>query len=165
MRTLVACKAVVSAAYNLWLLYEKRTDDITIIAIYIDNVLRSDEEKSFQSESSIAVASASVYEHIHASKSGSSAAMNELDATQSVAKPVRRTISREKRKQIIEAHDQTVGIEDVDLTDEELRRMYVQRSGEDLEIIRAAIESNFLFQHLNQSQRNQVVRLMVEVDT
>jgi len=165
MRTLVACKAVVSAAYNLWLLYEKRTDDITIIAIYIDNVLRSDEEKSFQSESSIAVASASVYEHIHASKSGSSAAMNESDATQSVAKPVRRTISREKRKQIIEAHDQTVGIEDVDLTDEELRRMYVQRSGEDLEIIRAAIESNFLFQHLNQSQRNQVVRLMVEVDT
>jgi len=69
MRSLVACKAIVSAAYNLWLLYEVRTDEITIIAIYIDNVLRSDEEKSFQSESSIAEASASVYEHIHASKS------------------------------------------------------------------------------------------------
>jgi len=154
---LVACQAVVSVAYNLWLQYEVRTDDITIIAIYIDEVHRSDEEKSFQSESSMT--GGRVLENaqmVHET-------MNESDATQSVAKPVRRTISREKRKQIIEAHDPSVDIEDADLTDEELQRMYVQRSEEDLDTIRTAIESNFLFQHLNETQRNQVMRLMVDV--
>lgn len=157
---LVACQAVVSAAYNLWLQYEVRTDDITIIAIYIDEVHRSEEEKSVQSESSMAGARVLETAQIQIQHE----LMNESDDTQSVAKPVRRTISREKRKQIIEAHDPSVDIEDADLTDEELLCMYVQRSEEDLDTIRTAIESNFLFQHLNESQRNQVMRLMVDVE-
>lgn len=161
---LVACQAVVSAAYNLWLQYEVRTDDITIIAIYIDEVHRSDEEKSVQSESSMAGVSLRALETAQTLLLHEAAAVNESDAAQSVAKPVRRTISREKRKQIIEAHDPSVDIEDADLTDEELLRMYVQRSEEDLDTIRTAIESNFLFQHLNESQRNQVMRLMVDVE-
>jgi len=33
---LEACHAVVQAAYELWLQYEIRTDDITIICIYVD---------------------------------------------------------------------------------------------------------------------------------
>lgn len=34
---LEACHAVVQAAYELWLQYEIRTDDITIICIYVDS--------------------------------------------------------------------------------------------------------------------------------
>ncbi len=33
---LEACKAVVAESYRLWLQYEVRTDDITMIAIYIN---------------------------------------------------------------------------------------------------------------------------------
>jgi hypothetical protein len=35
---LEACKSVVAAAYDLWLQFEDRTDDITIIIMFIDEV-------------------------------------------------------------------------------------------------------------------------------
>ena len=33
-----ACKKVVRENYNLWLQYEVRTDDITMIALYLENI-------------------------------------------------------------------------------------------------------------------------------
>lgn len=33
-----ACAAVVAEAYRLWLQYETRTDDITIIVVHIDGL-------------------------------------------------------------------------------------------------------------------------------
>lgn len=33
---LEACKAIVNASYNMWLQYEVRTDDITVICLYLD---------------------------------------------------------------------------------------------------------------------------------
>ena len=36
---LKACKAVVNEAYKLWLQYDVRTDDITMIAIYLEDTV------------------------------------------------------------------------------------------------------------------------------
>ena len=33
-----ACAAIVAESYRLWLQYETRTDDITIIIVHIDNL-------------------------------------------------------------------------------------------------------------------------------
>lgn len=33
-----ACAAIVAESYRLWLQYETRTDDITIIVVHIDNL-------------------------------------------------------------------------------------------------------------------------------
>ncbi|GFH53660.1 protein kinase A [Chaetoceros tenuissimus] len=49
---LEACQAVVDEAYELWLNFELRTDDITIICIYIDEI-NTEIAKSFRSRASI----------------------------------------------------------------------------------------------------------------
>lgn len=36
-----ACKALVEASYNMWLQYEIRTDDISVIALYINDIRKS----------------------------------------------------------------------------------------------------------------------------
>lgn len=48
----LACQAVVDEAYELWLNFELRTDDITIICIYIDEI-NTEIAKSFRSRASI----------------------------------------------------------------------------------------------------------------
>ena len=49
---LEACRAVVAESYELWLQYELRTDDITMICIFIDEVDKSAVANSFVSMSS-----------------------------------------------------------------------------------------------------------------
>ena len=38
-----ACKAVIAESYELWLQYELRTDDITMICIFVDNIAKLDD--------------------------------------------------------------------------------------------------------------------------
>jgi serine/threonine protein phosphatase PrpC len=41
-----ACRAVISQAYQLWLQYELRTDDITMICIFMDSIRKEQQEQS-----------------------------------------------------------------------------------------------------------------------
>lgn len=163
---LMACKAVVAAAYNMWLQYEVRTDDITIVAFYIDHVTSLDhqEEMSVVSESDLAHIASEIDRIGGAGSTTPVTQLNDVDVIIAEARPVRRTISREKRKQIIESHDATVHIDEKDLTEEEMKSLVVTKSKEDKDMIMKAIQSNFLFQHLNEVQCNSVVDLMVEIN-
>lgn len=49
---LEACRAVVAEAYELWLQYEHRTDDITIICFFLDEIM-TDETEEVDLESSL----------------------------------------------------------------------------------------------------------------
>jgi serine/threonine protein phosphatase PrpC len=48
---LEACRAVVAEAYELWLQYELRTDDITILIAFVDNANEGDELENEQVDS------------------------------------------------------------------------------------------------------------------
>ena len=74
---LAACKAVVAQAYHLWLQYEVRTDDITMIALYLGDV---PQPEAFAPSSSFYVKSSQ----------GDSAA--ELAAASSVTPPAVKTV-------------------------------------------------------------------------
>eukprot|EP01039_Chlorochromonas_danica_P011259 gene11259-12558_t len=167
---LEACKAVVAASYELWLQYEVRTDDITIIAIYINDVRKSasfDLSSSFYTDgvntkpSNGAVVASNTNPVTPAT---SLVRINVPDNQQtpplsSDSRPVRRVISREKRKHLIQLkQDQDDGSEE--LTDADIAALTIPKTPEEEEILFSVMRSNFLFQHLNANQRNAVVSVM-----
>lgn len=139
-----ACKAVVTAAYNMWLQYEVRTDDISIIALYIDNISKV---MGFGTSSSF-------FEN----KAGHSAQIEQMEA-----RPVRRVISREKRKHMIALKDDDEG-DTEPLSEADTKELLIPKSEAEEQTILSAMRTNFLFQHLNTTQRTAVVSVMKPVD-
>ncbi len=158
-----ACKAVVAESYNMWLQYEVRTDDITIIAMYIDEARRNsifEKSSSFFTPEHAASPTADL-----ALSGGSSADNSENKAPAAVdmldARPVRRVMSREKRKNMIQLKDNDV--ED-QISEADIAALVVEKNAEDALVISNAIKSNFLFQHLSAQQRTAVIGVMRQVD-
>lgn len=144
------CKALVSEAYELWLQYEVRTDDISCIALYIDERVKG---------SRVAI---NVRPSLSSSQSLLSSTLNpsysNLTAiAEADSRPVRRVLSKEKRKNII--IDQAIADEDV-----ESEQKIIEKSGEEIKSITSAISSHFLFQHLNAQQKSQVIGVMEPID-
>lgn len=155
---LVACQNVVSQAYHLWLQYEVRTDDISMIAIYIDQ---------FSTPASTADSLLNVTAATDTASGMSGKGMEikrQMSLELSEQRPVRRVMSREKRKNMIEVHETAL---DQEIAEErsvaELQAHTVPKSGEDIATISAAINSNFLFQHLDAEQRASLINVMQEV--
>jgi cGMP-dependent protein kinase len=154
---LIACKAVVAQAYHLWLQYEVRTDDITMIAMYLDDVPAPE---TFAPSSSFYAKNGGDAEV----PPGGVAVMRQASLELGEQRPVRRVMSREKRKHMIEVQLDPIGDEaDDDITEEEMKALLVPKSESDAELIGSAIKSNFLFQHLNATQRAAVIDVMKEV--
>ena len=173
---LLACKAVVAQAYHLWLQYEVRTDDITMIAIFIDDI----------PQAAVFSPSTSFYTKVDGGGSGAggtavtvpTSASNNANGRSSPPlvgrqasldigeqRPVRRVMSREKRKIMIELRSEAQEDEDEeDITEAEMKALMVPKSDADAELISTAIKSNFLFQHLNATQRTAVINVMKEVN-
>lgn len=184
-----ACKAIVQTAYEMWLQYEVRTDDISIIALYVDDVKSAgafDHSSSFyvdNSGNSPAGAATPATPSSPAGANGTAAAAQTtspstpaaavVSPTSSIehleARPVRRVMSREKKKNMIQLKSDdddatTAGTEgEGDMTEEEIARLVTTKSPEEEKVILSAMKSNFLFQHLNATQRSAVVGLMKSV--
>lgn len=128
-----ACRALVAQAYELWLQYEVRTDDITVIALYLDDL-------------------------------NDIVDTGDLGITLHDSRPVRRVLSRDKKKNMIQPnqrHDDDDNDVDVDVL---MRRSHVQKSAEEKTRILSAIRNNFLFQHLNDDQRDSLVDVFQRVN-
>ncbi|GMH71360.1 hypothetical protein TrLO_g3867 [Triparma laevis f. longispina] len=128
---LEACRAVVAESYELWLQYELRTDDITMIAIYIDDA--------------------------SAPTANDKSATNLNDIYVEGVKPVRRTLSRQKKNAMMKARsareDDPFDIQDYisPKTEHEKAR------------ISEAIKASFLFQHITPSARELLFSVMEKV--
>jgi len=129
---LTACRAVVAEAYRLWLQYEVRTDDITMILAYIDH----------SEEAAAKLKKKSIEERIKAASRN----------TQN--KPMRRILSEEKK------HEMAVvsTMDEDDNTDWVMKK--IPKSDAELERIKGAVKANFLFSHLNEHQTEQVYDVM-----
>jgi uncharacterized tellurite resistance protein B-like protein len=160
---LMACKAVVAQAYHLWLQYEVRTDDITMVAVYLDEFSSTEAATQLSGEKSDGAASDLGGKAGTAGRGPPLHKQASLDITEQ--RPVRRVMSKEKRKHMIEVQtDLVVGDEGEEISEEEMKALMVPKTPAEAELISAAIKSNFLFQHLNAQQREAVVGLMRPVN-
>lgn len=221
---LEACKAIVNASYNMWLQYEVRTDDITAIIIYIDDVGRhsttfassssffaTNEEKAMVSPSGKRISLSQSSQALNTVamggssppvlsveipsgpgsrrptlQGGNSPVNNQsnplvgisqkapvgvaVDDVVLEARPVRRTMSREKRKHMIsmmsaghEDENEETKIAEAELTEEDMRRLMTTKNETEEQVISSAMRSNFLFHHLNAAQRTAVIGVIQPV--
>ena len=149
-----AAMAIVTESYKLWLHYEVRTDDITCIVIFLEH---PDAKKA------IGVGSIKSLRALKNSPGGASkfqtfSSLNELNAVAEQQKPVRREMSRRKRE-MIESSKEGEGEAEAEAA-EAAGRTHKEspKSPEQLTQIRNAIKTNFLFQHLNAQQLDEVLK-------
>jgi CRP-like cAMP-binding protein/serine/threonine protein phosphatase PrpC len=130
-----ACKSIVSEAYRLWLQYEVRTDDITMICIHLSGLAGPAGD--------------------HTPKS--------IGFGAGESRPVRRGISREKRRAIMSASRTTMhmALEEKEYDPSE---HITPKTPDEIATIAAAVRANFLFAHLNEEQRQTVFDVMEKVD-
>lgn len=166
-----ACKAVVAAAYELWLQYEVRTDDISIVALFLEDISNN----VFSSTSSFYTPGVAPLNKVASTTSPSEVKENRqsFDARevemhdQKEARPVRRVMSREKKKNMIQLNTNSVGNDPEEnaqpLTEQDMLALAEPKSELESVLISSAIKSNFLFQHLTSAQRSTVVGVMKKV--
>jgi len=133
-----ACVAIVSESYRLWLQYETRTDDITIIIVQFCGLMESAPVANPRSK--------------YSQKRMSKAAV----MPGGLNRPVRRGISKAKRQAI-----ESINEEDSDDDANFVLPDVDPKSKDDLKKIMNAVRANFLFSHLNDEQRERVFNLMV----
>jgi hypothetical protein len=163
-----ACKAIINAAYDLWLRYDVRSDDITVIVLQFVDVpveegcpcvippqLHIPQPHSpYLSELQSRLTSSSF---IFGEKSP--APITPTDEILKESRPVRRALSREKKKKMI-FHTPHLQLEDDTMSLAEIAASKLPKTEKDAQAISSAMKSNFLFQHLNSAQKNELISLM-----
>ena len=131
---LEACMAVVAESYRLWLQYETRTDDITMIIIQLQDVAPGAGTAASRRQMSLAQSSASVLLPAGASTTNFGG-----------QRPVRRMLARTKREAIqASMHDDESGpLPEPDPT---------PKTPAERKLLAQAMQSNFLFSHLSEAQ-------------
>lgn len=129
---LEACRAVVSEAYRLWLQYEVRTDDISIIIVRFENL-----QPIVQGPGRLERTRSAIKDLVKAGE----------------VRPVRRGLSRVKQGAVGQMHLDVKELEGYQLP-------VYPKSKEECARIKAAVRSNFLFRHLNEEQLDKAVLAM-----
>lgn len=131
---LEAAKHIVSEAYRLWLTYDDRTDDITIIILSVDQFVATG-KKSLPVQNTSGIVNSDVLSNME-------------------SKPVRRNMTKAKRKEISDNWKDS-GEEEFDF-----EANATEKSPADLARIADMLKANFMFQSLSAQQRDQVFRVM-----
>jgi len=142
---LAACEKVVAESYRLWLHYELRTDDITIICIYLDHMNTNETSKPLTGRQGTDLLTA------HALTSRA----NEL-------RPVRRGMSKQKRRDQMK-RDMAKMVTEEDLN-YKMSDHVVPKTKTEMEKIQEITKTNWLFKQLTAQQRNDVYKVMIRVD-
>mmetsp|Transcript_14227 Transcript_14227/g.21889 ORF Transcript_14227/g.21889 Transcript_14227/m.21889 type:complete len:1025 (-) Transcript_14227:284-3358(-) len=135
---LEACKAVVAEAYELWLQYELRTDDITMICIFIDSL-----------DDAMTIDKVNVYPEIERSMTEGS-------------KPVRTQMSKEKTKQVKQSSRNIV--EDPADTEFNIDDLITLKTDEEKASIAEAIKASVIFQNITEDQREMIFGVMEPIN-
>jgi serine/threonine protein phosphatase PrpC len=132
--SLDGAKHIVAESYRLWLTYDDRTDDISLIVIDFENLRLKDNAKP-DSNSNRALES-----------------QHHLPAVDS--KPVRKVMSKAKRKVISENWDKT---DDVEF---DFAANATPKTPEELARIAEMVKANFMFQNLSHAQKDSIFKVM-----
>jgi hypothetical protein len=135
---LQACRAIVALAYELWLQYEIRTDDITIIAFYLQG-----------------------NEDLPSLLDGTRSPVTRIAA---VPRPVRRAISRAQRQQMITETEALMAadkhIDFITPIEKLMASKYVPKTEAEKQSILKTINHNFLFVQMDDSSKDALTRVM-----
>lgn len=137
---LEACRAVVSEAYRLWLQFEVRTDDISIIIVKfqgLNSTATSPKRTAIERSKSILQREPSLRN----------------TNVQVEVRPVRRNLSRVKQGAVGQTHIDPKELEGYTLP-------VYPKSPEECQRIKSAVRANFLFRHLNDDQLDKAVNAM-----
>jgi serine/threonine protein phosphatase PrpC/CRP-like cAMP-binding protein len=153
---LEACRAVVAESYELWLQYELRTDDITIICIFIEGLKVDDRRPSLGDGTGNDLAAPTA---VHPDTIDSS----ELLSVEGL-RPVRKNVSKEKSK-AIEKLKQS-GIADVTMAEDEaidLQQLATFKTSEEKGAIADAIKASIMFRNVTDEQRELIYSCMESI--
>ena len=163
---LEACRAVVAESYELWLQYELRTDDITMICLFIDQVDDSRTfANSFFSASSRLLDGVSTEFKPPVSINDESPGDDNVDAMVSTdgLRPVRAHLSKEKSKAIQQMKIKMASETGLDVTSMEefdLSALYTKKTEEEKSRIAEAIRASVMFQNISDEQREMIFGVM-----
>ena len=152
---LEACRAVVAESYELWLQYELRTDDITIICIFVDNVDPSVARRNSMMGSS------------SRGKGQESAPKDDAEDQIMPAtglRPVRKTMTKEKSKAIEKMKKQGVSLDVAPDIDVDLESMYTSKTDAEKKRIADAIKASVMFRNVTDEQREMIYGVMESVN-
>jgi len=137
-----ACKAVVAESYELWLQYELRTDDITMICIFIDSV-----DKEFPQKEG----------HIHSNSKGND--NPDIVKPGRESRPVRQTpsIAKTQKNAMLKAT-----LESNEHLDEEfdISQLYTEKTQDEKACISQAIKASVMLQNITGKQRDMIYGVM-----
>ena len=160
---LEACRAVVAEAYELWLQYELRTDDITIICIFIDKV---QQDKRRQSIGPIAEENqlSSLQEQQIESDDDGGDSFDAVALPTEGARPVRTTVSKEKSKAIQQLKKQGAALGNP-AEDEvvDLKKLATPKTPEEKQGIADAIKASTMFRNISDAQKELIYSCMESV--
>ncbi len=143
---LEACKAVVNESYNLWVQYELRTDDITIIIMLIDPITE---------------ASAMEPDYMTTSIKGAGNGSSEFFV--GAQRPVRNCITKEKAQEI-EKMKQKAILSEEDLAElqkeVDLDALYTEKTAAEKARISDAIKTSVMFRNITDEQRELIYGVM-----
>jgi serine/threonine protein phosphatase PrpC/CRP-like cAMP-binding protein len=169
---LEACRAVVAEAYELWLQYELRTDDITIICMFIDEVktthdFRSSLTSAAKQGSSRAGIPGKMVAEIKAATASSSFDEDSVDnvaLTSEGLKPVRKKVSKEKSKEIekLKQLGKTMHQQPED-DGFDWKKLATEKTEEEKKGIAEAIKASVMFRNVNDEQREMIYSCMESV--
>lgn len=153
---LEACLAVVAESYELWLQYELRTDDITMICIFVDGIDKVRSE-SFASTRSLLSLSSGALKALEEPVDDD--ADNDMPAT--AGRPVRLHVSKEKSSQIEKMKIKMSSVEDAVVTEElDLSKLYTKKTEEEKARIAEAIHASVMFQNITEEEREMIFGVM-----
>eukprot|EP00555_Chaetoceros_dichaeta_P013383 CAMPEP_0198253578 /NCGR_PEP_ID=MMETSP1447-20131203/3981_1 /TAXON_ID=420782 /ORGANISM="Chaetoceros dichaeta, Strain CCMP1751" /LENGTH=698 /DNA_ID=CAMNT_0043939309 /DNA_START=19 /DNA_END=2115 /DNA_ORIENTATION=+ len=141
---LEACRAVVAESYELWLQFELRTDDITMICIFVDSI----DGKTVSPAERVTISN------------GGATDEHETPPTPSDSRPVRSGISKNAEKALMEMKDRL--IDDTDEVPEsfDIKAHHTVKTDDEETRISEAINSVSMLKSLTPKQKEMVIGLM-----
>jgi serine/threonine protein phosphatase PrpC/CRP-like cAMP-binding protein len=163
---LEACRAVVAESYELWLQYELRTDDITIIVIFVDQVL----EASLMQREYVTASLRDLGIKRSQSIKGTGFEEEEEDAAEALTeeglRPVRTRMTKEKAQEIEKL--KAKGLDNEDYAEEmnkevDLDQLYTEKSASQKARIADAIKTSVMFRNISDDQRELIFGVMEHI--
>jgi len=149
---LEACRAVVAESYELWLQYELRTDDITMICVFVDEIVGAEVESTILGKESFQ----------GSSKSEGSLKSDFLPLE--AEKPARSIMSK---KALLELeHRKSLSCMNLsydDHDDFDINEFSTPKSDDDKARISEAIKASVIFQDINDKERDMICSAMENI--
>eukprot|EP01032_Pedospumella_encystans_P012965 gene12965-14958_t len=151
-------KHVVAEAYRLWLTFDDRTDDITIIVIYFENI-KSVGDASERGAAGVNSGNYSPRAGKVQRAASISRGMLGSDGVIVESRPVRKVMSKARREEITENFANTPA-DDLISARFDFNAVKDTKSDADIARISKMLASNFMFRNLTATQKEKVYRVM-----